>query len=667
LKQFYELLVKVFSTLKTMTSSDWPAVPGIPQTVSPMQNQVICFRLKHFLRSLLVLTSLMSTAVLTAEAQPSAFGMQNVYPEPEQRLTSPGDTTFYVDPVSGNDNHSGTNNDQAWRTFVPVNARLFAPGDRIEIIRPGAFYESLMPMGSGRVDSPVEIHFAPGRYDFFPGNALKLKLNISNDNDTPESPKAIAMMFQDTHFFRISGDKTDFYIHGKMIEVMLDHATDMKFTNVSFDYDRPTVSELRILSVNNGFAEVQIQRDSTYGLSKGKLVWLGEGWQSFGFDLCQEYDPAGGHVWRRDSPLAEVSHVDELSKGRLRLYFDHNPGFIAGHIFQFRDVRRDCVGVFMLRSRDIAWEHCHFYFMHGLGLVAQFSENLDFKNVDIAPRPGSGRTCAGWADLLHFSGCRGLVRIQDCHLEGMNDDAVNVHGTFLRIMNAPKPDQVLLRFMHWQSYGFEAFSPGDDIEFVSHTSLRGYQTNQVKSVMVVDEKDVLLTLESPIPDPLGAQDVVENMTWTPSVEITGCSVSVDSCRGFLLSTLRPIRIINNTFVKTTMSAILIADDANSWFESGEVRDVLIQSNRFVKCAEPVIAITPENITDNPDEPVHRHIQILNNLFDLTGQNAISARSVDALTIRDNSFSASRLPVQTVACTNLIIDHNRLGWIAETKQ
>jgi hypothetical protein len=33
--------------------------------------------------------------------------------------------------------------------------------------------------------------------------------------------------------------------------------------------------------------------------------------------------------------------------------------------------------------------------MHGLGIICQFSENLAFERVHMAPRPGSGRTCAG--------------------------------------------------------------------------------------------------------------------------------------------------------------------------------------------------------------------------------------------------------------------------------
>lgn len=576
------------------------------------------------------------------------------------RLQSPGKTTYYVHPGTGDDRNPGLSPDRPWRTLAPVNARFFGPGDRIEFLSPGRFDQTLMPMGMGTADQPVEMIFAAGRYDFYPTNALKLKLHISNDNDDPATPKAIALLFKEARHFRVRGDRTDFFVHGKMIEAMFDHAEDVTLTGLSFDYHRPTVSEFTVLQVGTNDAQVQVHPDSTYTIENGKLVWVGEGWRSTGLGLTQECDPAAGRVWRRDSPLRGVTKAEELAPGKLRLTFARNPGFTRGRVFQFRETFRDSCGSFILRSRDITWRNCAFRFMHGLGVVSQFSENLTFDHVALAPRPGSGRTCAGWADLLHFSGCRGQILVTDCEMSGTNDDPINVHGTHLRVVGRPGADQVLVRFMHGQSYGFEAFVPGDEIEFVSHLSLCAYATNRVKSAEAKGDKEILLTLERPAPAQIGDADVIENVTWTPAVTVRNCRVTFDSCRGFLLTTRRPVLVESNTFVKTTMPAILIADDANSWFESGPVRDVTIRGNRFIQCAEPVIAIAPENQTAKPDEPVHRNIRIVDNMFELTGQGAVSAKSVRGLTITGNTFSSHVLPIQTNACTEVTIERNHLG-------
>lgn len=588
----------------------------------------------------------------------------NLYPEAAGRVRSAGNTAYFIDPNAGNDTNSGLKAEQAWRTFSPLNARLLAPGDRVEILAPGSFQETFMPMGAGTPESPVEIHFAPGRFDFFPTRALKRKLHISNANDKPYDPKAIAWLLQQVKHFRISGSSTDFFVHGKMVEVMLDHAEDVTLSGLRFDYQRPTVSEFTVLAVASDYADVQVHPDSTYAVENGKLAWIGEGWRSAGLDLSQEYDPADERVWRRSSPLAQVTSVQEMAPFRLRLFFQSNPGLSAGRVLQFRDTLRDCVGVFALRSRDVVWRNDAFYFLHGLGIVSQFSENVTFDHVVVAPRPGSGRTCAGWADLLHFSGCRGLIEINDCELAGTNDDPLNVHGTHLRVCGRPGGRQLLLRFMHSQSFGFEAFIPDDEIELVDHQSLLAYHTNRVESVEARSDKEVLLTLREALPAAIGENDVVENVTWTPSVEVRRCRVSRDSCRGFLVSTRRPVLIENNTFIKTSMPAILIADDANSWFESGPVRDVVIRGNRFQKCAEPVIDIAPENRVVEAGKPVHQNIRIVDNDFALAGHCAVAARSAGNLVIQGNRFSYGELPVQTTACTNVISLDNELSLVPQ---
>ena len=53
-----------------------------------------------------------------------------------------------------------------------------------------------------------------------------------------------------------------------------------------------------------------------------------------------------------------------------------------------------------------------------MGIVHQFSENLTYDHVQLAPRRGSGRTTCGWADLLHFSGCKGQILVTDCKMSG---------------------------------------------------------------------------------------------------------------------------------------------------------------------------------------------------------------------------------------------------------
>lgn len=578
-----------------------------------------------------------------------------LYPPADRLIPSRGDTTYHVDPVSGDDAHAGTSADRPWKTFARVNAMKFAPGDRIEL-RPGEYAGTLKPSGGGSAEKPVAFRFAAGRYEIGGGEVARLKLHISNGNDCPDKPKPIGILVQQARHLRFTGDRSDLVFRGSMIMFVNDRAEDIAFAGLNFDLKRPTVSEFRVLETQANGAVIQIAEGSDYVLRDEAFAWTGD--EAIGMALAQQADPGGGRMWRTGAfhPFAGAT-AEEIGPRKVRLtYRSGNAGLVAGRQYCFRNSRRDCVGGFNTRSRKLAWRNCTFHALTGLGIVSQFSEDLTYDHVHVAPPAGSIRTCPAWADIFHFSGCRGLVSVTDCTMSGTQDDPINVHGTHLRLVGKPAPDRVLVRFMHPQTYGFAAFQPGDRVEFVSHVSLTAFATNAVRAIERQTDKDWLLTLEQPAAD-FAAGDVIENVSWCPDVEIRNCRVAMDATRGFLITTRGRVLVESNTFVRTTMSAIDISDDANSWFESGPVRDVTIRGNRFVQCGEPVIRIAPEVHASSAGGPVHENIRILDNFFDGGG---ISARGVKGLTISGNRFTAKSPPVRQASCTGVVIEKNELG-------
>jgi len=109
-----------------------------------------------------------------------------------------------------------------------------------------------------------------------------------------------------------------------------------------------------------------------------------------------------------------------------------------------------------------------------------------------------------------------------------------------------------------------------------------------------------------------------------------------------------------------MSAILIAGDANSWYESGYVRDLTIRNNKFIRCAEPVIRIHPENSIAN--NAVHQNIRIENNEFILRNELIVKAKSTKNLSVKGNTIYAERklndeVAIKTSDCADLKMGQN----------
>src|SRR6478609_8137896 len=107
-----------------------------------------------------------------------------------------------------------------------------------------------------------------------------------------------------------------------------------------------------------------------------------------------------------------------------------------------------------------------------MGFVRQFTENITPRRVGVGPPKGTLRTCPAWGDIFQFSNCRGDILVEDCVESGMQDDAVNCHGTHLRIAGKPAENQLLLRYMQAQSYGFAPYVAGDEIAVIDHNKLR---------------------------------------------------------------------------------------------------------------------------------------------------------------------------------------------------
>lgn len=549
-------------------------------------------------------------------------------------------STYYIHPEKGNDASPGVK-DKPWKSFAPMNKKQLSPGDRVEIVAAGTLTESLKPSGQGSAQEPIVIHFAPGRYDWQREGLVTHKLSISNTNDDTKGDKAVAMDISGVSHLRIEGKGADFFCRGKMIQVFMDKSRDIVISDIAFDYHRPTMSEFTVVSLADNHAIIRIHPDSPYRLEGNKLIWVGEGWECGSGGYGQVFRPNPDTLLRCSAPLGNVDTVTQLPDGLVKVEFSTNPGLEKGATYQHRDTTRDCAGGFCRDSENIVWDKVKFHYIHGMGVVSQFSKNLTFRNMTIAPREGSGRTCTAWADMLHFSGCAGKITVDGVHFFGSNDDPINIHGTHLRIVESLPPNKVKVRFMHGQTYDIKAFHEGDEVEFVRYKTLRPYASNKVTHAERLDEYEMMLTLEKSVPEGIGENDVMENITWTPSVEIRNCVLDAIPTRGFLLSTRQPIVVENNVFNRTGMHAILVADDAASWYESGPVKNMIIRGNTFNECAEPVIAFHPENQEGNESTPIHSNILIEGNTFKLKGTGALFLKSTDKVVLKNNIFETAQ--------------------------
>jgi len=485
-----------------------------------------------------------------------------------------------------------------------------------------------------------------GRYDLYPDSAIKKTYFISNTSSETECPsksKTIGLLFDNIRNLRVEGDGSLLVFHGKMTTIVIDHCNNFTLTDLTEDFARPTMSEFTISGASDTAIDVKVHPDSWHRLDSGRLTWYGEDWTAKDH-FCIRVDTTHAFFYANDE-YDQLLHagITEPAPGMLHFSgaFDRSR-FPVGSVFTVRDPLRDEVGAFLVNSKNVTWENISMHYMHGLGIVAQFSENISMYKVRIEPAAGSGRMIASFADGMHFSCCKGSITIDSCRFDGLHDDAINIHGVHLQIVGKRSAHQLVLRYMHAQTYGFMGYYPGDSIAFVHPHTLAVYQYGIVKSADWLSPRELLVTLTRPVPREVRLTDVIENLDWTPRVLIQHCYVAGTETRGFLLTTRRKTVIEHNTFSRLGMSAILVADDGLSWYESGQVHDLTIRHNLFSQCGNNIlpanytITIAPEN--DQPAQTaVHSNIRITGNHFICYTPAVLTARSVDGLVFSGNSI------------------------------
>lgn len=500
--------------------------------------------------------------------------------------------------------------------------------------------------------------------------------NTAKKNENPNGTRYTAIYLKDKKDITIDGNGATILVHGKMTPLLFDRCENIVVKNLTVDYACPTMSEFKVLSSENGVCEIKINDDCLYEVRGNELFWVGEKDSNGKLYWEDSYHGNKRHIKVFDPQNFETSdfkradlnfsEIEILGNNVLRVHFKNKKvAFKAGTVIQTRNIIRDQVGSFFERCKNLCFDNVKMKFMHGLGIVSQFCENVLFVNCELTP--SGKRTITSTADFFQFSGCRGELQILNCIAYGAHDDYINVHGTHLRVVKQNKKDNsVTVRFMHDESWGFQAFSVGDELEFIKWDTLKPYYAVKVESFTRLNDTDILLKLDRELPKIKVGKDVVENVTWTPDLTVKDCFFGQTSGRGILCTTRGRVVIENNKFFKLWGPALLIEDDCNFWFESGYTKEIVFKNNVIDSCdfgrtfkGAPAIRYTPKVMNEKSEEYVHGKLVLTGNFFKncYEGAHRIHLEYLENAEIENNIFD-KEFEIETT-CVGEVTQKNNL--------
>lgn len=495
-----------------------------------------------------------------------------------------------------------------------------------------------------RLTGDTLLEFEPGTYEFRPESAAERCSCVSNhDND---GFKQIGIPLWDMRGITVDGCGSKFIFRDVMLPCEVFRCEDITLRNFSVDYPVPHYAQTECVAAGEDFVTFRPWACSPYLTDNRRLYFVTDRGRRHMPRFFLIVDPATG-TYREGTSRVPVGDMEACGEeGGLvtlrgqKLLCVPKPG----DTLCFKLSERYAPGIFIESSKNVTLRDVTLHHALGMGVLAQVSENITLERVNMLP--SEGRYMSVCDDGAHFVSCRGQVTLRDCDFEKHFDDTLNIHGIYMRIEEkAPDGVTVLGRLVHSQQLGVDLLHPGERVAFIGRKTLLPVGENRVASVRAVSRSLFAVTFEQPLGENVREKDCIESLDAAPGLTVTGCRFFAAFPRGLLITTRGKVRVENNYF-RVASAAIHISGDANQWFESGAVRDVLIRHNTFDRCGiigpalsqnYTVINVLPQTQEADPGAGYyHDNIRVIGNRFITAIPELLKVRSTDRVEFRDNT-------------------------------
>lgn len=536
--------------------------------------------------------------------------------------------------------------------------------------------------------------FEKGDYYFSPRKEMRFDYSLSNTTELSE--RTLGIYMKNMKSCAIEGNGAKFWFEGQMQPLTLDKCENISVKDIIINWKKPLVAEGEIRAVTDEYADVYISAENfPHRLSEDWLEFdVGaEEW----YPLCNRsqivYEPHFRTIRRNTGDNFLIKRITALPEKEVyRFWLDCPANACVGDILVLRHNERYHAGIFTEKCKDISFENVTVHSCGGLGCLSQFCENMTYKQVHFIPDRKRGRFVTnGRDDGMHITCNKGKVVITECTFLGLMDDPINVHGCCVTGDEVVDEKTLRCHYRHDQAKGFLYWAEsGHEVAFIDRKNMSRICIEKVSSYKLEGPDTFLLEFEKELPENIlilaktGERLALENLTNTAEFICTKNRFGSCRARGILVSTPKPVLIEDNYF-ESSGSAILIAGDANNWFESGECNDVIIRKNIFTDACltsdyefcQGIISVCPTIPQPELKKPFHKNIVICNNVFDSADIPVLYAYSCQNLKFTENlifkSNSAenrlkSDVGIRLSYCVDYTVENNKyIGKFSEGKR
>lgn len=453
--------------------------------------------------------------------------------------------------------------------------------------------------------------------------------------------------------FDLGGTKLIF--HGRILPFMMKDCRNITFKNFSIDYDRYFYTEMEILDVDIDRLRLRVGDAYPFMIRDDALVAVSDTWES-DTSLMNSHiipiDPekklplrnvgfmlytSGNHPFIRLNPPKALTpiHFKALQGREIEMKFAVPEGLQAGNVLSMAHEDRRKPAFDAVRVQNLTIDNIRIHHIGSGGIIAYSCHNIMIHKLQtFLDKESKGLICAN-ADAIHCFNCDGIITVDDCRIENIFDDTINVHGIYI-VFDSVIDSHVLKAKSTRSSlsYHIPIYQPGDVLRAFKGKTQETLGDFTIQEVLNDDTRNLVFQIKESL-DNLKGPILFENMRM-PELHVSHL-ITGNKYRAILPSTGAKI-VIEDSVFHHCPTAINLTGDSNYWYESGPVQDITIRNCRFTAPGADNFAIVSSPIfTPTEKKPYYHHnVNILDNQFELPSGNILAANYTENIRYKNNT-------------------------------
>lgn len=481
-----------------------------------------------------------------------------------------------------------------------------------------------------------QLFFPPGEYHVDSNGCVQRYCYFSNND---EGVKTIALNLENLDDFTVSGYGALLVFHGRISPLCAFNCKSITVEGLSIDFVDSFVSDADLICRDDGMAWFRFS--GKHQVKNGRMVFTEDCYDNLGgylqfFPYLRDRKELQKDVRPFSIPNKNVRFRDGLVGFKDKFGAFDTDAFIVKH------EQRLCPGMVFDGCKDIRIRDVTIYHAAGMGFLIQNSENCLIDGAVVEPR---NRRASVSDDALHITDCRGKLLVKNGRFSGTLDDAINIHGVFRKLKSRiPGGKMFYLEAGHYQQQGVFNVRKDDVLELLHRETGEPYAQLKLTQVTPINKSIIKVDFdEGELPNTFVQGDPAWILGTQAELDILETECRPLNGRGILASGMKRVRISGCT-IHSSCAGVFISGDHGFWYESGPVKEAVIENNLFDNCdyydygaTQEPLAVFPELETLQEGFFYHGSIQVKNNLFRSARRPLISILSAAEVTVSDNLF------------------------------